>query len=272
MVYQERDHVDSATPGRARQTFAARYDAVLWLSRLRSIGWGTKHCPSPAVSTMTTGGSKTASSGRTALRTIRVSTTPLEPELSRGSIHRSWRQSAGATPSVVGLNETWMNLFGKPSQTVALDASQKIAKQTFLYDGLGRCIQTSNPLQYVTHYSYDARSRLISNTLPDDTVVKRTYADHSASQLPVALVVNGNKRHQSHGGRTSVRWPRTPDPTSGQRTERYVYEVASYRSNRKSPPPSRPSPDYNLELTDQPVSSKAPDETASLSMTTPVLA
>lgn len=266
MVYQERDHVDNATPSRARQTFAARYDAWGHLVEQTAFDWlGDKALPLTSRFYYDDWGQQNRIVGPDGVEDHQ-SVDPIGTELSRGSIHRSWRQSAGATPSVVGLNETWMNLFGKPSQTVALDASQaEIAKQTFLYDGLGRCIQTSNPLQYVTHYSYDARSRLISNTLPDDTVVKRTYADHSASQLPVALVVNGNGViNRTVGEQAFDGLERLTRTTSGQRTERYVYEGGQLQVQQKITPANQTiTYDYNLELTDQPVSSKAPDETAS---------
>ena len=266
MVFQERDHVDNATPSRARQTLAARYDAWGHLVEQTEFDWlESEQLPLTSRFYYDDWGRQNRVVGPDGVETHQ-SVDPIGTELSQGPIHRSWSQSAGATPGVVGLNETWMNLFGKPTRTITLDASQaEIASHTFLYDGLGRCTQTSDPLKYVTHYRYDAWSRLISSTLPDETVVKRTYADHSASPLPVALLVDGNgASNLTVGEQAFDGLERLTRTTCGQRTERYVYQDGQSQVRQKITAANQTiTYDYNLALTDQPVSSVAPDENAS---------
>jgi RHS repeat-associated protein len=266
MVFQERDHVDDATPSVARQTFAASYDAWGHLVEQTEFDWlEGKALPLTSRFYYDDWGQQNRVVGPDGVETHQ-SIDPIGTEESQGPIHRSWSQSAGTAPSVVGMNETWLNLFGKPTQTITLGASQTvIARQTFLYDGLGRCTQTSNPLKYLTHYRYDARSRLISSTLPDETVVKRTYAAHSASPLPVALSVNGNGSDDITVGKQMFDGlERLTQTTCGQRTECYEYEGGRLQVKQKITPAKQTiTYDYNLALTDQPVSSVAPDENAS---------
>jgi RHS repeat-associated protein len=266
LIFQERDHVDSTIPSRAYQTFAAQYDAWNNLIEQTEFDW-LEGVALPLTSRFyyddwEQQNRVVSPDGVEAHQSI----DPIGTEQSQGPIHRSWSQSTGPAPSVIGLNETWMNLFGKPSRTVTLDATQaEIASETFLYDGLGRSTQHSDPLQYVTQFDYDARSRLISSTLPDETLVKRTYAAHSASELPVALSVNGDGSNEIAVGEQEFdglgRLTRT---TNGQRTERYAYEGDRLQVKQKTTPANQIIEyDYNLLLTEQPVSISAPDENAS---------
>jgi RHS repeat-associated protein len=266
MVFQERDHVDSATPSRARQTFAARYDAWGNLVEQTEFDWlEGEALPLTSRFYYDDWAQQNRIVGPDGVE-AHQSIDPIGTEQSQGPIHRSWSQSAGVSPSIVGLNESWLNLFGKPSRTISLDASQaEIARHTFLYDGLGRCTQSLDPLQYVTLYRYDARSRLINSTLPDNTIVKRTYAAHSASQLPVALTVNGDGINEITVGEQAFDGlERLTRVTCGQRTERYVYEGDGLQVKQRITPDNKTIEyDYVLALTDQPVSSVAPDENAS---------
>jgi RHS repeat-associated protein len=265
MVFQERDHVDSATPSLTRQTFAARYDARGDLVEQTEFDWweGTELALTSRFY-YDDWGLQNRVVGPDGVESHQ-SHDLIGTEQSQGPILRRWSQSAGAVPSVVGLNETWINLFDKPSRTITLNASQvEIASQTYLYDGLGRCTQTSDPLKYVTHYRYDARSRLISNTLPDEVVVKHTYAAHSVSELPVALSVIGDGKDITVGEQAFDGLDRLTQMKCGQRIERYIYEGGGLQVKEKITPANQIIKyDYNLALTNQPVSSVAPDENAS---------
>lgn len=266
MIFQERDQVHADVPSRAYQTHAAVYNAwgnlveqteFDWLdgvalplkSRFFYDDWA-QQCQ------------VIGADGVEAHRHIN----PIGTEESQGPIHRSWVQSPGLNPIISGRSETWMNLFGKPIRTSALDATEnEIAVETFLYDGLGRTTQQTDPLKIVTRFAYDAWSRLVSSTLPDQSVVTRTYADHSTSDLPVGLKVTGSNAIEINVGEQEFdglgRLTRT---TTGKRTELRTYKDDQLQvKTRKTPAEQVIEYDYNLTLSGQPISSSAPDEKAS---------
>ncbi|BBP57879.1 hypothetical protein PHLH4_14690 [Pseudomonas sp. St316] len=190
---------------------------------------------------------------------------PIGTDESQGPIQRNWRQSAGPAPIISGLSETWLNLFSKPSQVRTLDsAEQEIAKETYLYDGLGRCTQHTDPSKYITQFVYDPWSRLISSTLPDDSIVKRTYAAHSTLELPVAMSVSADGVTETTvGEQTFDGLGRLTRTTVGTYTERYNYDADQMQvKTRITPANDSIEYEYNLALTDQPISSRAPDENA----------
>ncbi|RML94729.1 YD repeat protein, partial [Pseudomonas syringae pv. maculicola] len=72
-----------------------------------------------------------------------------------------------------------------------------MSRQTFLYDGLGRCTEQRDALQQSTLFSYDNWSRMVSSTLADGSVINRSYAPQSSSELATMLEVvhqNGTTR------------------------------------------------------------------------------
>lgn len=266
LIYQERDHVDEKNPSLSCQTHAAVYDAWGKLVEQTEFDWlDGVALPLKTRFFHDDWAQQCCVIGSTGVEAHQRNDPIGTPE-SKGPVHRSWIQSAGPQPCISGLSESWINLFGKPTQICRLDAAENvIATDTYLYDGLGRTTQHSDPLKLVTQYAYDARSRMVKSTLPDTSVVTRSYADHSAAALAVEVSVNingtdvirmGERKYDGLGRMTSN--------TTGSRTERYAYEGDRLQvKTRTTPGNVAIDYDYNLALTDQPTNTRAPDEQAS---------
>ena len=57
------------------------------------------------------------------------------------------------------------------------------------YDGLGRCISQFDAMGLETRQQWDVRDRLLSTTLPDGSVIKRTYAEGHDGDLPATVSI-----------------------------------------------------------------------------------
>jgi RHS repeat-associated protein len=264
-VFEESDHVDEASPGRFRQTYAARYNSWNnlqeetvhdWLegqelalsSHYAYDDWGQRCCVTDASGV--------------------ESHQDLDPigTFESGPILRTWLQNTGESPTVSGRSEAWLNLFGKTDRVMSLTADNAVlGTQTYLYDGLGRCTEQSDELRHITTFSYDAWSRLVSSTLPDRSVVSRDYALHSSAELPTALNVlfsDGVTRILA-GEQEFDGLQRLTRVKVGPRSEGYAYDGdRSQVKSRTTAAGDTLEFDYNLLLTDQPVASRAPDESA----------
>jgi RHS repeat-associated protein len=266
-ILEERDHFDSELPSRTRQTYAAVYDAWNNLSEETEFDWWD-------------GGSLTLRSqfkyDEWAQQSCVIgpdgveehqNIDPIGTHLSNGPIQRSWRQGTGATPMISGVTETWLNLFGKPSQIQSLDAAQQvIGTLTYVYDGLGRCTEQRDELKHITLFSYDPWSRVVSSTLPDDTIVSHTYATHSRSELPATLTVTANTEDVLVGEQHFDGLERLTQVEVGTRTERFIYNAGQMQASQKITPAGTPiNYEYNLLVSDLPTVSQAPDEAAAFS-------
>lgn len=267
VVYEERDHVDPDNPTSTRQTSASKYNewgdiveatAIDWLdgvrlevtSRQEYDDWGE-----PFKIT-----------GPDGVIAFDVDD-PIGTQESDGPIVRSWLQSRDGL-LITGLNETWLNRFGKPSRIRALNAAgDELSKRTYQYDGLGNCIEETDENNLVTRYSYDAFSRLTRTLLPDNTIVKREYAPHSAAELAVTLSSSTDGvRFTQVGEREFDGLDRLTRMTTGTRTERYTYEGGREQlQSLITPANDTIRYDYNLPLSTAPIASQAPDENASFS-------
>lgn len=268
-IFEERDHVDEHDPDRVRQTYAACYNAWNMPEKETHYDWLEDH--SLALTRQFAyddWGQQCRVTGDDGVESHQ-NFDPIGSLEYYGPIQRSWVQSAGASPSISGRSETWLNLFGKADRAMTLDAEEQVLGiRTFLYDGLGRCTQQTDELQHVTQYAYDAWSRMVSITLPDDSVILRDYAPHSSAELPIALNVikpDGETRtlvgEQEFDGLERLTCIKV-----GQRTEGFTYDGDRMQvKSRTTAAGDRISFEYNLLLTDQPVSSSAPDEFAEFS-------
>lgn len=112
---------------------------------------------------------------------------------------------------------TYGTIFGKPERIEYLDAKGvKKATESFVYDGIGRCVESTDRNGYKTLYAFDAFDafdRVITTTLPDGAVVDTRYAAHSGDELPVEIGLT----HASLGGRLSL-GTQTFDGLSRRRT------------------------------------------------------
>lgn len=149
----------------------------------------------------------------------------------------TWLEGMGKTVTVY-------NTFGKPDSIERFDTSNNShGAQLYAYDGLGRCVEQTDPVGNRTTHAYDVFDRLTLSTLPDGNAVQTTYAGHSRESLPVGIMVAGHTLGRQVfdglgrltlsvvGGRTSragyeagcsqPAWKQTP---AGERVE-YRYEV-----------------------------------------------
>lgn len=68
-------------------------------------------------------------------------------------------------------------------------AAREVAMTQWRYDGLGRCIETIDPLGQVTAQQWDVLGRLTEATLPDGAAVAYTYAVGHEEALPTSMSV-----------------------------------------------------------------------------------
>ncbi|HEX8543559.1 MAG TPA: hypothetical protein VF671_17860 [Pseudomonas sp.] len=127
-----------------------------------------------------------------------------------------WRQGSGKTVST-------KNRFGKDDKVQWFDSAGKSqGMTTYIYDGLGRCTQKTDALGLITRFAYDFADRLLTTVLPDGTVVKKEYVNHSIEDLATRIWVNDYMA----GERDYDGLLRVTRLTVGGRTETFTYEGA----------------------------------------------
>ncbi|WP_372501317.1 RHS repeat-associated core domain-containing protein [Tistrella mobilis] len=121
---------------------------------------------------------------------------------------------------LVGAGQGWQittsNLLGLPTTTRRYGADGRLqATITCTYDGIGRLRRRTDELGQVTAYAYDDWDRVTATTLPDGTVVTKSYAPDSNDTLITAVRVGntslgtqtfdglGRKQKAVTGGQTS---------------------------------------------------------------------
>lgn len=180
-------------------------------------------------------------------------------------------QCAAEPTLISGLTVTVLNAFEKPIRIESLAANGKLlAIKTFAYDGFGRCIESKDESDRITRYRYDSRSRLLSTTLPDLTVVTNTYAPHPQQSLHTSISVSTNNHlvptqllaEQQFDG-----FGRLFSKTVGTLTEHYDYvEGQDQLSGLKKPSGNYIKYDYDLRLITLPKTIMLENETAPLCM------
>ncbi|AAO55747.1 YD repeat protein [Pseudomonas syringae pv. tomato str. DC3000] len=210
---------------------------------------------------------------------------PIGSDVHKGPIQKTWKQSGDPEGRISGRSETWLNLFGKPDRIRTLTAGktgrsrthsmsrsrnlttteQELSRQTFLYDGLGRCTEQRDALQQSTLFSYDNWSRMVSSTLADGSVINRSYAPQSSSELATMLEVvhqNGTTRTVA-GTQKFDGLERVTQTKTGDRVEQFNYDAGEMQPrSRTTAGLDNINFTYTRALTDQIFSSTAPDETA----------
>ncbi|WP_440809839.1 RHS repeat-associated core domain-containing protein [Pseudomonas syringae] len=210
---------------------------------------------------------------------------PIGSGVHKGPIQKTWKQSGDPEGRISGRSETWLNLFGKPDRIRTLTAGktgrsrthsmsrsrnlttteQELSRQTFLYDGLGRCTEQRDALQQSTLFSYDNWSRMVSSTLADGSVINRSYAPQSSSELATMLEVvhqNGTTRTVA-GTQKFDGLERVTQTKTGDRVEQFNYDAGEMQPrSRTTAGLDNINFTYTRALTDQIFSSTAPDETA----------
>ncbi|WP_024677961.1 RHS repeat-associated core domain-containing protein [Pseudomonas syringae] len=265
-VIEERDHVDDSHPQALKQIFTAKYDAwnnveqeaahdrladrlLTNTRRYHYDDWNQQCCV-------------TTDDG---VQTYECSD-PIGTVTHQGPVQKTWVQSSDPVPRISGRSETWLNLFGKPDRIINQNAAeQQLSYQTFLYDGLGRCTEQRDTRQRVTLFRYDSWSRMVSTTLPDTSVINRSYALQSSDELPTELeVVHQDGTTKTQAGRQEFDGlGRLTLTETGDRIEQFAYDAGQMQAtSRKTARGDDIKFTYTLALTDQIVSSTAPDEKA----------
>ncbi|MGB5955210.1 RHS repeat domain-containing protein [Pseudomonas sp.] len=150
-----------------------------------------------------------------------------------------------------GVTVTWLNLFDKVVRTERQDIEgDTISIQEDSYDGLGRHTREIIDTR-VNQYHYDVFDRLLEHKLPYDHIVVRTYASHSADDLPTSIAVNGKTLgEQSFDG-----LGRMSTSTTGGRLQTYTYNGSQLRPETVTKPSGAlVEYDYLPTLVDEPVS------------------
>nr|WP_279382101.1 RHS repeat-associated core domain-containing protein [Pseudomonas sp. OA65] len=268
LIFQESEHVRSDDSKRTRQTYEAIYNAWGDVAEETEYDWLDNESRAlKSTFYYDDWGQQCCVLGPDGVETHQ-SIDPIGTDESKGPIQRNWSQSTEPDAMISGLSETWLNLFDKPSRIRTLDsAEQEVATQIYLYDGMGRCTKSIDASKYTTQYVYDPWSRLISSTLPDDSIVKRTYAAHSTLELPETMTVSGDGVTETRVGEQAFDGlGRLTRSTIGTRTEHYSYDAGHMQvKTRTTPANDTIQYDYNLTLTDLPVSTHAPDENVDFS-------
>ncbi|OCA56491.1 RHS repeat domain-containing protein [Photorhabdus namnaonensis] len=92
------------------------------------------------------------------------------------------------------------------------------------YDGLKRLRQHTDELGNITSYTYDDWGRVATQTLPDGSVVTKSYAPFSGKSLVTSIsVTDGDGNQTDMGTQTFDSLQRLTQSTSGGRTYSYSY-------------------------------------------------
>jgi RHS repeat-associated protein len=268
VVLKDRDRVIAATPAAFKQIYAARYDA--WNNLIETTEtdwWAGVELRLKTSYAYDEWGQLYCTTGPDGVRSF-THTDPVGIITPPGPVQRTWQVGPVADPMVTGTTETRLNLFSKPAEIRQYAAGEDLdavppplpyATQTFAYDGLGRCTAQTDALRHTTQFAYDAWSRLVTTTLPNDTKVARTYTAHSTAELPERISVND----QVVGAQTFDGLGRLVSSSTGGRVQSYTYEpglaqVISRTTNANNTITYA----YDLQLTDQPTRATATDEAA----------
>jgi RHS repeat-associated protein len=167
----------------------------------------------------------------------------------------------------VGKSVTLSNRFEKPVKTEQYDLSgERVSLHRYKYDGLGHCTEEIDPAGRITRFRYDAHGRLTSNTLPDRTVISRTYAAHSTTALVTGLTVRpGNILLPSMqvGEQRFDGLERVTHSIVGKRVEQLHYEAGRLQPSRRVTPAGKDIHyEYKPGLTTQPTAIKPPEDNA----------
>ncbi|MGV8864271.1 MAG: RHS repeat-associated core domain-containing protein, partial [Pseudomonas sp.] len=134
-------------------------------------------------------------------------------------------------------------------------------------DGLGRTVEEIDALGHSTGYRYDAFDRMVESTLPNEDKVKRSYADHSRAELATLLTVQPSNQsfpEINAGGQVFDGLERLTELRTGPRVETYHYKGGQLQvSERVTPRQASIYYEYALGLTQEPVTTVAPDESVS---------
>ncbi|GLO57264.1 sugar-binding protein [Pseudomonas putida] len=287
-VTEKRDNVLEARPGMFVEISAFKYDALGNSVETTSTDWlqGSKSLTLTTRFQYDDWGEQSCTIGPDGVEEHNV-LCPIGTPTHKGPIRRTWREGGELKTRTVVVSrhgkkakftqkaravsartETWLNLFDKPVLRKRLNAlGELLAERSYRYDGLGRTLEEKDERGHSTTFSYDAWGRMLGTHLPDNTQLTRTYAAHASDDLPASLVVkpaNVLQPARQIGAQYHDGLNRLMGATTGNRTEYFLFRDGEPMPRQRiSPAGETLELDYNLQLTNEPISSDAPDDRAS---------
>ncbi|MEE4663768.1 sugar-binding protein [Pseudomonas alliivorans] len=268
VVYEERDDADNPIPKQAalpRQTYKALYDPWGQLVEETEYDWLAEDvCALTRTYEYDDWGEQRCFVGPDGVRNLEV-TDPIGTAESKGPIQRSWTEGNGVKS---GETETWLNLFEKPTRQVRRDQAGTVLSQSrFHYDGLGRKAEEIVGFaeqERHTVFTYDAFDRAIETTLPDGAIVRRSFASHSAQDLPTQISVEHNAKLSILGEQVFDGLDRKIKTITGGRERTMSYDPGQLQPKSVTTPSNQViGYEYRPQLCSEPSQRTLPGITAS---------
>lgn len=133
----------------------------------------------------------------------------------------------------LGMVLTKNNSFDEPEFVFLMDADNGIhARTSMSYDGFGRQVSETDNNGATTRFKWDNFDRLTLKTLPDGTVVEKTYAAFTTEKCISRLTVQG----VAFASAQYDGLERVSQEQCGERTQRYQYRNGERLPNAIIPP------------------------------------
>jgi YD repeat-containing protein len=139
----------------------------------------------------------------------------------------SWFCATCDTTQEMGKVCTQYNIQKLPTSVTQIDINgNSKGSLTKTYDGLGRLRSSTDELNHTTSWTYDPFSRVSTQTLPDSTVVTRTYAPQSGAPLDktISVTASDGTQYPLLGEQTFDGLGRLLTTTCGGRTTTCTYD------------------------------------------------
>lgn len=236
------EDIDS-TPRVMRETYRARYDELdQRVSEVRTDWFAGVAHERVTTYAYDQWGNVSATTGPDGVIS-RASTDPIKRTQSQ------WITGAGKTV-------TTLNVLDKPDKEERFDKNDGLEGTTeYLYDGLGRCIRQTDAEARASAFTYDFADRLLTTTLPDGTLVSKTYAPHSTGDLPITVHVKSTGAFALDyraGEQTYDGLSRLTGVTVANRTQTYAYVAGqSQPISQTTPSGATIEFEYQPELNNQ---------------------
>ncbi|SDA87144.1 RHS repeat-associated core domain-containing protein [Pseudomonas sp. NFACC15-1] len=246
-------------PDALRETYRATYNALGQLASETDIDWeGSKNVALTSRYEYDAWGEQYKVIGSDGVAHVTENDPPSQTL-------RSWSESVATPVKITGKTRSTLNRFGKEDKVEALDAADKtVSEMQFFYDGLGNCVEQIDPMGEATRFTYDLFGRVQATTLPDYSEIHRTYARHSADELPIKLEVVANETSTCVGSQTFDGLDRQTTLKVGPRLQQFQYKGGQLQVDTRITASNQSiSYEYQLGLTGAPVASIAPDEQSS---------
>ncbi|MCJ8205290.1 RHS repeat-associated core domain-containing protein [Pseudomonas sp. RGM2987] len=132
----------------------------------------------------------------------------------------------------------------------------------YTYDGKSNCVrqkELTDGQERTTHFAYDAHDRMKTTTLPDNTLINRTFAAHCIDEQITRLAVKANAKPEVELGTQSFDslqrlTERRVGPMANPRIEAFRYTGGQMQPNQRITPANDIFDyEYKPELTQQPL-------------------